>query len=150
MSLVEIENRGINDELFNILCNRWDSTPTHKTLGMRLTYLGQGTAGVKLTAGQEYTTVRGRLHGGISAMLADDAMGWAVITLGQTCVTLDMYVNYIAPAFGDNELIAEANVIHAGKKTVVTEATLYTDKGELVAKSRGTFSLKTRNVQEFE
>lgn len=93
---------------------------------------------------------RGRLHSGIIATLADTAMGWAIITLGRSCVTVDMNTNCFIPAFGDHDLIAEAHVIHSGKRIVVAEATLLNDKGELVAKSRGTFSLKRCNIQECE
>lgn len=150
MSMAEIENRGIDDDFFDFLCKRWESAPIHQTLDISLTYLGQGAVGLKMSAGREFTTVRGRLHGGISATLADTAMGWAIITLGHTCVTVDMYMNYFAPSFGEDELIAEANVIHSGKRTVVAEATLFNDKGELIAKCRGTFSLKKGNIQDFE
>ncbi len=142
MSATKIENRGVEGELFDFLCQRWESAPIHHTMDLRLVYLGPGEAGIKILPGREYTTVRGRLHGGIIAVLADTTMGWAIMTLGSTCVTVDMYTNYFLPAFGEHDLFAEAQVIHSGKRIVVVEATLYNDKGEPVAKSRGTFSLK--------
>lgn len=150
MTMAEIENRGIEDDFFEFLCKKWESAPIHKTLNLSLSYLGQGAAGLRMRVGLEYTTVQGRLHGGISAALADTAMGWAIITLGRTCVTVDMYMNYFSPSFGENELIAEGTVIYAGKRTVVAEAALFNHKGELVAKSRGTFSLKKGTFQELK
>lgn len=150
MNKAKIENRGVDDDFFNFLCKQWESAPIHQALDISLTYLGQGAAGLKMRAGREFTTIQGRLHGGISATLADTAMGWAIITLGCTCVTVDMYMNYFTPVLGETELIAEASVIHSGKRTVVAEADLFNDKGELVAKGRGTFSLKKGNMQEFE
>lgn len=145
---MSIENRGIDDELFSFLCRRWAASPTHQTLNIGLYYLGQGEAGIKIKPGMDYTTVRGRVHGGIIATIADTAMGWAVLSLGRNCVTIDMYVNYFNPFFSENVLIAEGKVIHAGNRTVVTEATLVNEKGELIAKSRGTFSLKRGSIQE--
>ncbi len=150
MSTTEIENRGIDNDFFNFLCKRWESAPIHQTMDIRLIYLGPGEAGIKISPGREYTTIRGRLHGGMSAVLADTAMGWAIITTGHTCVTIDMYTNYFSPAYGEKDLIAEAHIIHSGRRTVVSEAALYNDKGELVATSRGTFSLKRGNMEEFE
>lgn len=147
---MSIENRGIDDELFNFLCKNWELAPIHQTMDISLTYLGKGEVGLKMNAGREYTTVRGRLHGGICAAFADTAMGWAIISLGRTCVTVDMYINYFAPVLEETELRAEGNIIHAGRRTVVAEATITTDRGELVAKSRGTFSLKKGNMEEFD
>lgn len=145
-----IENRGIDNEFFIYLCKKWKTAPIHETLDISLVFLGPGEVGLKMIAGQEYTTIRGRLHGGISAALADTAMGWAIITTGRTCVTVDMYINYFTPALGEHELRAEAKVIHSGNRIVVAEATVLNDKGELVAKGRGTFSLKKGNMDEFE
>ncbi|NLO21526.1 MAG: PaaI family thioesterase [Syntrophomonadaceae bacterium] len=137
----ETENRGINDDLFNSLCQIWNGSPVLQTLGVKLTYLGPGEMGLKLCPGLEYTTVKERVHGGLSATLLDTAMGWAIMSLGHSCVTVDMYTNYYIPTFRDNEIIAEAQVTHMGKRTVVAEANLYNNKRQLLAQSRGTFAL---------
>jgi acyl-CoA thioesterase len=102
---------------------------------------------MKLSVKQEYTTVKGRLHGGIIATLADSCMGWSINSLGKIgTVTIDMTLNYFAPVYLGTELRAEGNVIHAGRSTVVAEASLYDNSsGKLVAKSRGTFFV-TNNV----
>jgi len=117
---------------------------------MKLTYLGKGEAGLKIIPKMELTTIRGRLHGGISATLADTAMGWAFITLGYNCVTMDMYTNYLTPSYAEEELTVEGKVIHLGKRSGVAEAYLYNGKGELVVVSRGTFALQKGNMQELE
>jgi acyl-CoA thioesterase len=148
---MSIENRGIDDSFFNYLCVQWQLAPIHHSMDLNLTYLGPGTAGLKWNAGQHvYTTIKGRLQGGILATIADTAMGWAIITLGRSCVTVDMYINYLTPAFEENEIIAEGNIVHSGKRTVMAESTLLNNKGELIAKSRGTFSLKKENLQVFD
>ena len=94
---------------------------------------------MKMTISHEYTTVMGRLHGGIIAALADTAMGWSVLSLGRISVTVDMTLNYFVPVFEPTELTAKGYVIHAGRNTVVAEAELFANNDKLVAKSRGTF-----------
>ncbi|NLV17165.1 MAG: PaaI family thioesterase [Syntrophomonadaceae bacterium] len=134
------ENRGIEDNLFNAICTRFDELHAHQTFGISLTYMGPGTVGMKMITGQEFTTVQTRLHGGVIAALLDTAMGQAVVSLGKVgTVTLDMSLNYLAPVFLGTELEAEGNVIHAGRSTAVTEANVYDNNGKLVATSRGTF-----------
>jgi acyl-CoA thioesterase len=140
MKETPIENKGIDDNLFHAMCTRFDEIPAHETMGMSLTYLGHGVAAMKMSVEQEYTTIKGRLHGGLIATLLDTVMGMSVNSLGKVgTVTLDMNLNYFAPVFQGTELKAEGNVIHAGRSTAVAEASLYDNNGKLVAKSRGTF-----------
>lgn len=146
----DIENRGIDEDFFIFLCETWKYVPIHQALDISLIYLGKGIAGLKMSVRPDLTTIKGRLHGGITATLVDTAMGWAVLSLGYNCVTLNMSIDYFIPAFIDNELIVEANVVHSGKKTLVAEATVFNGKGENVAKSRGIFFVKKGSIQELE
>ena len=134
-----VENRGIDDKLFNKVLMQFDSTPACHTMGIRVKYLGQGTAGLTMTVTKELINSLGVIHGGYVAALADTAMGYAIITLGLKVLTLDLNLNYLAPALLGTELRAEASVLHAGKNTVVSEATLHDSDNKLVSKSRGTF-----------
>jgi|LSQX01.1.fsa_nt_gb acyl-CoA thioesterase len=140
MEKVAPENRGIDDEFFHTMCARFEEIHAHQTFGISLTYMGPGAVGMKMMVGPEYTTVRERLHGGLIASLLDTAMGQAVVSLRKVgTVTLDMGLNFIAPVFLGDELIAESNVIHIGKSIAVAEASAYDNNGKLVARSRGTF-----------
>ena len=144
MNNTEVENKGIDEKLFNMLVTGFDK-PFENTMGITLLYLGQGIVGMKMTTSHEYTTVMGRLHGGIIAALADTAMGWSVLSLGRISVTVDMTLNYFAPVFETTELTAKGYVIHAGKNTVIAEAELFANNEKLVAKSRGTFFVHSQN-----
>ncbi len=137
----QVENRGIDPQLFNFLCERW-LAPVHKALAVDLAYLGDGKAGMRMNASHEYSTVRGRLHGGIMSTVLDTAMGWALLSLGYNPMTTDMYMNYLATVFEDTQLAADAQVIHLGNRTAVAEATMRDDQGRLVATSRATFAIK--------
>ncbi|MGI6548490.1 MAG: PaaI family thioesterase [Syntrophomonadales bacterium] len=140
------ENKGIDEKLFHTLCAQFDAIPIHKTLDMSIIYFGHGTAAMRMVVEPEYTTIMGRLHGGIIASLLDDVMGWSYNTLGKFGnVTIDMTLNYFSPVFQGTELRAEGNVVHAGRSIVVTEGTLYDNNGKLIAKSRATFFV-TKNT----
>jgi uncharacterized protein (TIGR00369 family) len=53
-------------------------------------------------------------------------------------VTLEMKVNYLAPARGDM-LIATADTVREGSRTAVVRCDVVTDRGELCATGLGTF-----------
>jgi uncharacterized protein (TIGR00369 family) len=56
---------------------------------------------------------------------------------GETVMTLDMQVSFLAP--GRGTLIATGNVLRAGRSIIFTEAEVRTENQELVAKSTGIF-----------
>jgi len=141
VSVIQVDNLGVDSKYFEFLCECW-VTPVNQTLNIGLAYLGEGKAGVRIMASHEYSTVRGRLHGGIISTVLDTAMGWALLSRGYSPVTSDMYLNYLASVFEGTGLIAEAEVIHIGNRSSVVQGTMRDDQGQLVATSRATFVIK--------
>jgi uncharacterized protein (TIGR00369 family) len=86
----------------------------------------------------------GVVHGGAIATLADHA-GWyaavSQIEIGQTCVTIELKINYLKPAF-EEILRAEARVINRTRKTVFVVIELF-DKDKIVAYATATYSVIT-------
>lgn len=146
MNITEAENRGLDKDIFDHIRNKWDSQACHQTMGIKITYLGTGVAGIKKNPNTNFSTDGGRVHGGVIATLADTVMGVAAATInGQVYRTVDMNINYFAPAFEENELTAEGCVIHPGNTVAVVEGTLFNNEGKLIAKSRGTFIRDTKH-----
>ncbi len=144
MNKTEPENRGISEDLFRILHNRFENSRPLQTLGINLWYFGKGQAGIKMIPGKEYINVTGMLHGGIIATLADTAMGWTVLSLGNTGYTVEFNLNYLSAVREGTELRAEGYVIQAGKTVAVIGANLLNEDGKLIATSRGTFIIDNK------
>ncbi len=53
----------------------------------------------------------------------------------------DLKVNYISPSGSDEQLTAAARVVHAGRRTVVTECRIDAPDGRLVATASATFAV---------
>ncbi|MEA4926530.1 MAG: PaaI family thioesterase [Syntrophomonadaceae bacterium] len=136
-----VENQRIDQEFFDYLCNGYrDLHPMTRTLGIKTVYMGKGTAGLKMSPEPQYSSANGRVHGGIISTLADTAMGRAAATAtGWVCRTVEMNLNYLAPAFEETEISAEGFVIHAGNTIIVTGCNVYNCDGKLMANSRGTY-----------
>lgn len=81
----------------------------------------------------------GFAHGGAIASIADTAMGSACLSIGKKVVTIEMNFNCIKPALAGQTIIAEANILHNGNKTIVAEAEVRSEDGSLISKARGTF-----------
>ncbi|MGE5396382.1 MAG: PaaI family thioesterase [Chitinophagales bacterium] len=133
------ENRGIDEQLFHNILAVSQSMPALQTMGIHITYLGPGMAGLKMTCEHNFANHMGSIHGAIICALIDNAMGYSVESLGLRCITLDLNLNYILPVKEGTEVTAAGHVLHAGKKTAVVEASVYTDTGDVAAIGRGTF-----------
>lgn len=123
-----------------------------KWLGLNYEHMEEGRAVVSLELDDDKRNVRDVAHGGVVASLIDIAMGTAAsggnyATRKRLMVTLEMKVNYLAPAAGEM-LTAVADVIRAGARTSVVRCEVTTDRGELCAVGLGTFATRREHPND--
>ncbi len=76
---------------------------------------------------QDLLQFNGFFHGGVISGLADHAAGGAVTTAmpkGKIGVTIDLHVNFLAPAKGE-KLVAKARAIQSGSSISVAQVDVY-------------------------
>ena len=76
------------------------ASPAYRYLNMEALTAADGASCIELTILEEQKNLFGIVHGGILAALLDAACGVALATLlkpGETLVTLDLRINYLAP-----------------------------------------------------
>ena len=113
-------------------------------LGLTLVDAGEGKATVEMTSTEDMANHSGFVHGGMISTLADSAMGRSLRTLTPGVVralSFDLKLNFISAARIGETLRATAHVVHAGRRTVVTECRVDGPGGKLVATASGTFSV---------
>ena len=109
----------------------------------------KGRATWRLNVAEQHLRTQGILHGGVVATLLDTAMGRAVSTLcrdDQGCVTAQLNVNFIRPAWNGETLTITGEVQHSGRQTAVARGEIHTAAGVLVATGTGTFLFVARPV----
>lgn len=114
-----------------------------KWMSLDYEVMEDGHAVVSCTLDEDKYNARDVAHGGVVAALIDIAMGTAACggnygTRLRPMVTLEMKVNYVAPARG-SRLTAVADVVRAGSRTAVVRCEVTTDLGEVCAAGLGTF-----------
>ncbi len=74
----------------------------------------------------------GTVHGGVTGILLDTAMGLTAYEtgVGNWTPTMDLHVNYLKPMHPGDELVIRAEVMSAGKRTCVVRGFIFVD-GEL-------------------
>ena len=100
-----------------------------QTIGAVLSETAPGRCVIALPFSEAVTQHNGFFHGGVVGMLADTAGGYAALTLlppGSDILTLEYKINFLRPAAGPR-IVAEANVLRAGRSVVVTRVDIYVD-----------------------
>jgi len=100
------------------------------SIGARVVAVEKGKVELALAHRSDLLQFNGYFHGGVIAALADHAAGGAVTTAlpeGKIGVTVDLHVNFLAPANGEM-LVAKATAIQIGANIAVSQVDLFTIK----------------------
>lgn len=105
----------------------FDAQPMMAFIGAELSSVEAGRCVIELPFRPELAQQNGFFHGGIVGTLADNAGGFAGYTLMAAdagVLTVEYKLNLMAPAQGER-LIAEGQVLRAGRSLVVSRAEVY-------------------------
>lgn len=89
--------------------------------------------------GDEYSGGPGFLHGGIIAVLLDEAMGKVNRFRGVRAVTAELKIEYLRPVPVGQEIIVEAHEVEANGRNLFHEGEIRTTEGLVLARGRGRF-----------
>jgi uncharacterized protein (TIGR00369 family) len=113
-------------------------------LGLEVVDTGEGMAVVEMPTTEDMANHSGFVHGGMISTLADSAMGRSLRTLKPGVVramSFDLKLTFIGAAKLGEKLRATGRVLHAGRRTVVTECRVEGKDGRLVATASATFAV---------
>jgi len=89
--------------------------------------------------GAEYQGGAGYLHGGIIALLFDEAMGKVCRFRGARAVTAELSVEYLKPILADQEIVIEAFETEAKGRNLIHQGEIRDREGAVLARGRGRF-----------
>jgi acyl-coenzyme A thioesterase 13 len=98
---------------------------------------------------KEMTNPMGILHGGVTAAIIDDIFGAVMYSLDEDhfYTTLNNVVDYFAPAFEAQQIIAEAHVIKKGSQIVNAQCEVW-NEGRTRMIARGTSNLIKTKIRK--
>ena len=110
--------------------------------GMKLTF-EQDDAGQRIHGrfrlGAEYCGGPGFIHGGIIAVLLDEAMGKVSRFRQVRAVTAELVIEYVKFVGVDEDLIVEAREVERNGRVMQRTGEIRNTSGELLARGRGRF-----------
>jgi len=114
--------------------------------GLKLKFEWDGqTAKAEFMPGENLQGWSGYLHGGITACVLDEAMGWAAMFSGFYNVTAKMHVRYRQMVPIGKTYLVTCSIIKHTRRLVETRAFLTDFKGEIFAEGTSTqFVIKSK------
>jgi len=112
-------------------------------LGIRLVRIHRDGVTIDCKLRPELLNAYGVLHGGVTATLADAAVGMAITQrAGRTgaATTVEMKLNYLRPVSG-RRITARARLLRVGSTLCVGRVDMFDDANELVSTALVTYML---------
>ena len=118
-------------------------SPLMENLGVRVSREG-GRPVIRMAVDDRHLRSHGIAHGGFLCTVLDTALGAAAYeTLEDDAVelvTAQLNVNFIRPVWAGEEILASAEVVHAGRQTMVVRGQIVLSKDDSpVMSGSGTF-----------
>jgi uncharacterized protein (TIGR00369 family) len=101
-------------------------------LDARVVEVGEGRCVIEVPFRDELTQQERYFHGGMIGAIADNAGGYAALTLAppdREVLTVEYKVNFLAPARGER-LVARGEVLSAGRRLFVCQAEVEAVEGD--------------------
>jgi len=108
-------------------------------IGLKLKFTWDGkTARTEFTPGKNLQGWAGYLHGGITACVLDESMGWAAMFAGTNNVTAKMQVRYRRMVPLEQTYLLSCTVTKKTSRLIETEASLTDKEGTVYAEGTST------------
>jgi uncharacterized protein (TIGR00369 family) len=121
---------------------RTPQTNLMRWMQFSLEHVERGKVTFAMVPREELYNLIGSVHGGIITTLLDTALGSCVQSLlpaGRVATTMDLHTRFHRPLTTDvPKVFAEAHVVHAGRRTATSEATLVDASGRIYATGTST------------
>lgn len=107
-----------------------------ETMPMQVVDISKGAVTFTAKADSRHLNPAGGVHGGFFATVLDSVLGNAIFSELEAGVgygTVDLAVKMVAPMPMNEEVIAEARVVHMSRRMGVAEGTIRSRSGKLIA-----------------
>ena len=106
------------------------------TIGMVFSHVEKGYVKFHATASERHLNPMGGVHGGFAATVLDSVTGCAVhsmLDVGVGFGTIDLQVKMVRPVPVNEEVIAEGRLLNLSRNLGVSEGSIKTKAGKLLA-----------------
>ena len=127
----------------------WEDDVPARSLGIEPLEVRPGHARLRMRVREEFVNAVGVCHGGYIFLLADTAFAFACNSHNQKAVAASANIDFVAPAFEGDHLVAEGIEQHLAGRYGVYDVRVTNQEGGLVALFRGKYAtIKGRHLED--
>jgi len=116
------------------------ATNFNQYVGIRLLRRHPNGVTIECRVRKELMNFAGVLHGGVTATLADVAVGQALMLQGHRTTTVELKINHLRPITG-SKVTARSHVLRIGKTLSTARVDVFDDRKKLAAVALVTYML---------
>lgn len=124
-----------------------------KANGLEFELHSPGSITYRMTIREEHLSSPNITHGAAIAGMMDCVLGLSALSYAITndnlVSTVEFKINYTRPVALGEEVTGHGNVVHVGKRLIITSGELRNKAGELVAMGQGTFNIYPASKKDF-
>lgn len=111
-------------------------SPFGRWLKGQISAVDHGALAMTFKVREEFTNPMGYLHGGVIAAIADDMIGATILSSGlaRQFMSLNLDVQYVAPAKLGDTIVAKTRLVDAGKRILTLDWSILGSGEELLAR----------------
>jgi uncharacterized protein (TIGR00369 family) len=120
-----------------------DHMPFNKALGLRIARTHRDGVTIEIPMRDDLRNLAGVMHGGVSATIADAAVGIAIthhFSGRRPCTTVEMKINYFRP-ISEGKVIARSKLLRVGNHLIVGNVELRDNRRNLTGFAVATYML---------
>ncbi len=121
---------------------QFNDNPLYRAVGIHVHEAAEGRASVTLEPNPQLCwPFEGQPHGGVLGILLDTTMAWATFSElepGYNCATLNLNIDYLAPARG-RRFTCQARSVHRTGRLNFVRAEIRNESGDLVTIAQAVF-----------
>jgi acyl-CoA thioesterase len=127
-----------------------------RLLGMQFKVLSPGKIEYTITVTKDHLATPLSAHGGLIGAFVDAAMGTAALSAvyleNKVVSTVEYKINFLSPAYTDDELVAHGTVITQGKRILVVKCDVLCSnrQNKMIATALGTFNAYDAEKAKFK
>lgn len=123
-------------------------SPAGNWLHPRIEHFEIGEAAISVVVRREMCNPYNHIHGGMMALIVDESIGWAVVSLTteQHYTSISLNIDFLYAAAEGERITSRAKIIRHGKKIINAAVEVFNEKSEIICRANSNLAATNMKI----